>query len=161
MIQLRFFFIGGAYQAKDYFRNEKPSIVRSILGVSSFVWAISVIIQPGTFDRPNFVHIKTFLGMTEYLPAMWEPEPRTAEIIWGLMFFLHGLGLALIARYKPKTDTWPLLVNAYGLTLWMLTSLGLNWAVHAFSPGSSMEFTVCAFATWALYRTEFHHGPPT
>lgn len=148
-IELAFITKATGHLVHDFWRVRDLGMVRAILGIASVGWGLAAICQPGTFNRPTFVHLAQFLGAWPTAPA------RLSEVIWGLAFIAHGIGLWMIAVYRPTKDTWPLIVNGFGLFVWAVTAAGTNWAVHSFSPGNAAEWTLCGFASFALYRTEF------
>ena len=46
-----------------------------------------------------------------------------------------------------------LAVNFFGFVLWLYSTLCMNLALGYFPPSSALEWTIIAFAGWALYRT--------
>lgn len=75
------------------------------------------------------------------------------DVWWAAVFLVHFAGVVW-RLYDPKArPIWALVINAYGCFVWVLSTSAINWSVGFIPPGSAMEWTLCAAAAWALYRT--------
>ena len=79
------------------------------------------------------------------------PEIDDPHAVRGLRALLHG---------RHARISWGLLVCGlawglanFGFVLWLYSTLCMNLALGYFPPSSALEWTIIAFAGWALYRT--------
>lgn len=129
------------------FKYTDTDAIRVLLANASFLWTGGLLWDvifgaPGryTFDRSGFYYMAQFGG----------------EIEWATVFFIHGMGVYLTVFWK--TPTWfAVTTNALGLAVWLASTVAIDLAVGSFSPGTSMEWTMCVAAGWSLYRTEIKH----
>lgn len=75
------------------------------------------------------------------------------EWAWATAFLLHWAGVHW-RILDPKEKVWAgITVNFFGFVLWLYSTLCMNLALGYFPPSSALEWTIIAFAGWALYRT--------
>jgi hypothetical protein len=125
------------------FWDMDTTTVRLILGISSYLWGISGLIAPRTFN------LKALTLMSAMAP-WWT---------WCTLFIIHGVLVTwrfIDPKPRPRAA---LLVNTYGFLVWTTTtfmgslSLSALEPSYAVNPLMAVEMVLCVFAGWALYRT--------
>lgn len=128
LAQLRSIFIGG-----------ETNTIRVILAIASLIFA-AVLWYPSDdlFDTRQ-----AWASMRAVAPG-W---------VWGVIFFLHFVGVfwrQLDARPRPYVA---FAINAYGLFIWFVMTGMTTQQIGQFSPANSLELTVLLAAFVALVRT--------
>lgn len=117
------------------FWESDTTAVHLILASASCGWCWSMFFQ----DPPT--HSQVFRLMFLIHPY-----------IWGVAFALHIVLVNLCLYSEKYNKRCSIFVHSYGVALWLTMTLALNLAVKRFTPSTSLEWTICAFALWALFR---------
>jgi len=120
--------------------HSHASTIRAMLGLSSLLWAIGVYTHPQSlFEYPYTIFTRLTLG----------PAPE----MWVALFGVHFLG-TLWRLFDPRQRVkWGLVVNSYGLALWLLVTIGLTVELRGLSPANATTWAITLFSGWALYKT--------
>lgn len=115
--------------------------VRMILALASLLWSINAINHPEAFGQPAYSALRAFGSI------------YVTYKVWSALFFLHFFASTWRIYDPVERKTWALVVNAYGLFIWLLVTISMNCAVGYVAVGTSVEWSLCMFASWALLRT--------
>ncbi len=119
------------------FWHTNTDIVHLILASGSLGWAVSLLILS---------------------PVAWPPIYRFMFIIpppiWAALFAVHVVLVnwcLFSTRYSKRCCVF---VHSYGVALWLSMTMALNLSANRFSPATSLEWVMCGFALWALFRAK-------
>lgn len=114
--------------------------IRMILAFASLLWGAAMLAWPQSFALPAYRVMAAFCA-----------NPK----IWAFLFILHYFGV-LWRIYDPtRRPTAALVVNSYGLAIWLFVTVCINLSIGFVSAGTATEWAMCAFAAWSLYRTGY------
>lgn len=119
------------------FWNADTLTVRLIMANASILWALALVVDPTTFMRHGYEIMKTYGN----------------EYEWAAAFFLHGIGVYWRLFDIKARPTWALIINAWGLGVWLLSTLAINLAIKTLPASACLEWVLCFFSAWALYKT--------
>lgn len=127
---------------KMIFLGADTSTIRLILAWASLLWAATLVWSMLTgapaFQRPFYS-----------LMAWWGNE-----WVWAAAFTLHFFGVHWRLFDLNPRPLWAWWINLLGLSLWFVSTLSTTlMAPIKFTPGTMLEWTMCAASAWALYRT--------
>lgn len=122
------------------FKSDTATI-RAILAISSLFLSVTVMLQYDISPSPLW-------------KVVWAVADKD---IWAMAFFLHFIGLSWLFLDPHPRLRWELIINSYGLLIWVASTLVINmstWKLYAtIAPSTALETVVCLFAAWALFRT--------
>lgn len=132
--------------ARAIFSLGDTAPVRLLLAWSSGLYAISLAWSAAmgiaVFDRPGY-------ALMELLTI----GPFQGEWLWVGLFSLHFIGVHW-RILDPKEKVWAgIMVNFYGLVIWLYSTLSINLSLGFLLPTSSTEWVLILASGWALYRT--------
>ena len=110
---------------------------RLLLGTASIVYAGLVLANPLGFHRPLY-------DMMVSIFSWWG---------WTILFTLHGVGAYWRIFAIKDRPNWALAINFLGFFVWSLSTVCINWTLGTYMPSSAMEWVMCCFSAWALFRT--------
>lgn len=121
------------------FKSDATTI-RLLLAMSSLLWAIGAFTHPATFISSAYAVLDK-LAFGVITPPLW-----------GALFLIHFVGV--IWRLGPhRSNFWGLVVNGYGLALWLSVTLALSYTLGGLTVGISPDWALCLFAGWAFIRS--------
>lgn len=115
--------------------------IRLILATASALWAIGAWLHPQTFDHSPY----SVLERLDFL--------HLTTNAWGVLFMLHFFGVMWRVFDPTRRVIWGLIVNSYGLAIWLSVTLSLTIAVGSLDVDTSTDWALCLFAAWALFKT--------
>ncbi len=123
--------------SRAVFWGAHPTTVRLILGLSSALWALVLLLDPQALTRWPYQY------MLMIMPT-WS---------WCVCFSLHFV--ASFWRIFDQTPRiyWALCTNTLGCFLWLTLTICINLRAGMFIPGSSLEVIISLFSVWSLIRT--------
>lgn len=138
----------GAFLCKTrrIFLRMDPETIRVILGGASAGWAILAL--PWSWVDPPIFQRMGYDGLHRIAPAG----------IWATMMALHAIGV-FWRFYGPTTPLWQVGVNIYGFCIWSFVTAMLNFGVGAVTPGTALEWCMCAAAFWCFVMDRTPSSP--
>lgn len=117
------------------------SAIRVALALASFIFSITIAIQPEDSTLPHWRSITSLINVK----------------LFAAVFFLHAVGLSWrFLDPKPRV-MWSLVINSFGLLIWTASAITFNvstWKHYAtIFPNTALEIVMCIFAAWTLLRT--------
>lgn len=73
--------------------------------------------------------------------------------VWAALFLLHAFAAFWRLVDPAKRVLAALVVNSFGLSLWLITTLSALLSSHAFSPLITLSLVFCGFGAWVVVRT--------
>ncbi len=129
--------IGVFATCKSVFWGAHPTTIRMLMGLSSVLWAITLVFDESALLRWPYQYMLTVMS-----PASW-----------AVGFGLHFIGTFWrIFDHTPRIY-WALCINALGCFLWISLTICINLRVGLFTPGSGLEVITSLFSVWVLVRT--------
>lgn len=111
--------------------------IRVVLALASIIWAIALLLGTQTFERPGWKIL-----------AVVSPE-----ITWAILFLIFPLASAWRMVTPTYSRFWGLVINSYGFAIWFFTTLATNLAIGAFSPSTSLEWTILVAQGYVVVMT--------
>lgn len=119
------------------FLESDTTPLRLMLALGSLGWTIGLWLPLHTFDRPVFAWMRFAAG----------------EWIWGAAFLLHFIGVTCRMLDTKERIHWAVAINAWGLFVWLMSTLAQTASVGEYSPAMALEWVACAAAFVSLLRT--------
>ncbi len=123
------------------FFESDTTTIRLLLAAASMGWAAALVLNlalgNAVMQRPAYALMRVVGG----------------DWFWATVFLGHFMGVVW-RLYDPKPrELWALIINAYGFSIWTISTACINISVGFIPPGSALEWTMCCASAWALYRT--------
>jgi len=124
------------------FWHADTTTIRLLLAIASLVWGIALLAGPCQGIK--------CLGASRGLNEL---KGIASLSVWAAMFFLHFVLVMWRFVDQRSRPGWALLINSFGLGLWLYATIAIITSLQRLTSGTSLELVTCFFAAWALYRT--------
>jgi len=125
----------------NYILYRSPLVgTRFTLALAEFIWAITLLWQGDTFQRP------TYSGMAGIM----------SETMWGLTFLITAIVQAYLLISMRFHNSFAVVFTGYNAFLWMFVCISMYMSVYPPPSAISGELALAFAASWVFMRSGFY-----